>query len=109
MKRLSVAVAVDGVTAAGEDGKPGGLHPALGRGDAADRAAGPHGGRLQRRSAATRSRVVNVASPTPATEGVVAANPLMGFDKNDIMRAVELGVLAVVGMLMMLLRRPARC
>jgi flagellar M-ring protein FliF len=33
---------------------------------------------------------------------VTAASPLMGFDKNDIMRAAELGVLGIVALLMML-------
>jgi flagellar M-ring protein FliF len=47
--------------------------------------------------------VVNVRFPsTDDQEGVTASNPLMGFDKNDIMRTVELIVLAVVGVLMML-------
>ena len=47
--------------------------------------------------------VVNVRFPTPDdAEGVSAANPLMGFDKNDIMRAAELGVLVMVALLMML-------
>ena len=33
---------------------------------------------------------------------VTAANPLMGFDKNDIMRAAEVAVMAIVAILMML-------
>jgi flagellar M-ring protein FliF len=45
--------------------------------------------------------VVNVRFPTADTAGgTEAANPLMGFDKNDIMRGVELLVLAIVGVLM---------
>jgi len=35
-------------------------------------------------------------------DGVTAASPLMGFDKNDIMRAAEVGVMAIVAILMML-------
>ncbi|MGH6998369.1 MAG: flagellar M-ring protein FliF C-terminal domain-containing protein, partial [Phenylobacterium sp.] len=45
--------------------------------------------------------VVNVRFPSAdAAGGVETANPLMGFDKNDIMRAVELGILALVAILM---------
>jgi len=47
--------------------------------------------------------VVNVRFPAADNaEGVSASNPLMGFDKNDIMRAVELGILAVVAVMMMM-------
>ena len=46
--------------------------------------------------------VINVRFPAPdVSGGTEAANPLMGFDKNDIMRAIEIGVLAIVGILMM--------
>ena len=59
-------------------------------------------------TAATRCRWSTCASPTPTdAEGVSAANPLMGFDKNDIMRAVELGVLALVaGLILFFVIRP---
>ncbi|MBX3483835.1 flagellar basal-body MS-ring/collar protein FliF [Phenylobacterium sp.] len=101
VKRLSVAVAVDGATApAGKDGKPGAYTPRSAQ-------------EMQQIEQLVRSAVgfnsdrgdqisvVNVRFPTAADEGgVEAANPLMGFDKNDIMRAVELAVLAVVGILM---------
>ena len=100
VKRLSVAVAVDGATAPGKDGKPG-----------------PYTARtaeeMQRIEQLVRASVgfnqergdqitvVNVKFPVAAdTGGVQAASPLMGFDKNDIMRAVELAVLAIVGILM---------
>ena len=47
--------------------------------------------------------VINVKFPTPDdSEGVTAASPLMGFDKNDIMRGAELGIMAIVAILMML-------
>ncbi|MFZ5720769.1 MAG: flagellar basal-body MS-ring/collar protein FliF [Pseudomonadota bacterium] len=100
VKRLSVAVAVDGATAAGEDGKPGEYTPRSEE-------------EMQRIEQLVRTAVgfdadrgdqvsvINVRFPTvDSGEGVVAASPLMGFDKNDIMRAVELAVLAVVGILM---------
>lgn len=102
MKRLSVAVAVDGTTAIGQDGKPGAYTPRTAE-------------EMQRIEQLVRTAVgynadrgdqvtvVNVPFPTldaGAGEGVTASNPLMGFDKNDIMRAVELAVLAIVAILM---------
>ena len=100
VKRLSVAVAVDGITAEGKDGKPGAYTPRSAQ-------------EMQQIEQLVRSAVgynadrgdqvtvVNVRFPSAADpEGVTAANPLLGFDKNDIMRAAELGVLAVVAVLM---------
>ena len=100
VKRLSVAVAVDGVTAIGKDGKPGAYTPRSAE-------------EMQRIEQLVRASVgfntdrgdqmsvVNVRFPSPEdTGGVAAASPLMGFDKNDIMRAAELAVLAIVGILM---------
>lgn len=101
VKRLSVAVAVDGATApAGADGKPGAYTPRSAE-------------EMQRIEQLVRTAVgfnaergdqvsvVNVRFPTADTAGgTEAANPLMGFDKNDIMRGVELLVLAIVGVLM---------
>lgn len=102
VKRLSVAVAVDGLTAPGKDGKPGPYTPR----SAQDMAQIEQlvrtavGFNPQR---GDQVSVVNVRFPNDATsEGVSAANPLAGFDKNDIMRVAELGVLAVVALLMML-------
>ena len=101
VKRLSVAVAVDGATApAGKDGKPGAYTARSAE-------------EMQRIEQLVRTAVgfnqdrgdqvsvINVKFPAVDDgEGVVASSPLMGFDKNDIMRAVELGVLALVGILM---------
>jgi flagellar M-ring protein FliF len=101
IKRLSVAVAIDGVTATGKDGKPG---PYTARSaeemqhlnDLVKAAMGystDRGDQIQ---------VVNVRFPDAEDgEGVSAASPLMGFDKNDIMRAIELGVLALVSILIL--------
>lgn len=102
VKRLSVAVAVDGNTALGKDGKPGAYTPRSAQ-------------EMQQIEQLVRSAVgfsqdrgdqvtvVNVRFPgADDAEGVTAANPLMGFDKNDIMRAAELGVLAVVAVLMIM-------
>ncbi len=100
VKRLSVAVAVDGVTAIGKDGKPGAYTARSAE-------------EMQRIEQLVRASVgfnqdrgdqisvINVKFPvTPDAGGVEATNPLMGFDKNDIMRAAELAVLAIVGILM---------
>jgi flagellar M-ring protein FliF len=103
VKRLSVAVAVDGATApAGADGKPGAYTARSAE-------------EMQRIEQLVRTAVgfnqergdqvsvINVRFPSDATAGgVEAANPLMGFDKNDIMRGAELGVLVLVALLMML-------
>ena len=100
IKRLSVAVAVDGATALGKDGKPGAYTARSAE-------------EMQRIEQLVRASVgfnqdrgdqisvINVKFPTADDAGgVEAASPLMGFDKNDIMRAAELAVLAVVGILM---------
>jgi flagellar M-ring protein FliF len=102
VKRLSVAVAVDGATAVGKDGKPGPYTPrsAQEMQQIEQLVRSAVGFDQQRGDQVT---VVNVRFPASAdAEGVTAASPLMGFDKNDIMRAAELGVLAVVALLMML-------
>ena len=100
VKRLSVAVAVDGVTAIGKDGKPGAYTPR-----SAQEMANIE--QLVRAAVGFSSergddvKVVNVKFPTvDDAGGVTAASPLMGFDKNDIMRAAELAVLTLVGILM---------
>jgi len=101
IKRLSVAVAVDGVTAPGKDGKAGAYTPRTAEemqhlNDLVKAAMGfstDRGDQLQ---------VVNVRFPDAEDgEGVAASNPLMGFDKNDIMRVVELGVLGLVSVLIL--------
>ena len=102
VKRLSVAVAVDGVTAPGANGEPGEYTARnaeeMERIEQLVRAA--VGFNADRGDQVT---VVNVRFPSAADpDGVIAASPLMGFDKNDIMRGVELAVLAIVAILMML-------
>jgi flagellar M-ring protein FliF len=102
VKRLSVAVAVDGITPVGKDGKPGPYQPrsAQEMQQIQDLVRSAVGFNQQRGDQVT---VVNVKFPSADDgEGVAAASPLMGFDKNDIMRAAELGVLGIVALLMML-------
>jgi flagellar M-ring protein FliF len=100
VKRLSIAVAVDGVTAPGVDGKPGAYTPR----SAED---------MQRIEQLVRSAigfnqergdqvsVVNVRFNRDAINGGVEAKGglLANFDKNDIMRAAEMGILLVVAAL----------
>ncbi|MCA6318922.1 flagellar basal-body MS-ring/collar protein FliF, partial [Phenylobacterium sp.] len=101
IKRLSVAVAVDGVTAPpGEDGKPGAYTPRpaaeMQRIEQLVRTA--VGFDQQRGDQVT---VINVQFPSAdgLGSGVVAANPLMGFDKNDIMQIVQWVILLIVALL----------
>jgi flagellar M-ring protein FliF len=103
IKKISVAVAVDGVTGpTSKDGKPGPYKARtaeeMANIDALVKAAVGFD--------QTRGDVVQVKNvPFPHDsdlEGVTAAGPLSGFDKNDIMRAVELGVLGIVAVLIML-------
>jgi flagellar M-ring protein FliF len=107
IKRLSVAVAVDGLSQPGKDGKPGPYAPRTAEemqhlNDLVKAAIGFSSDR------GDQVQVVNVRFPDAQdAEGVSAANPLMGFDKNDIMRTVELAVLAVVaGLILFFVIRP---
>lgn len=103
IKRVSVAVAVDGVTAPGANGRPGAYTARtaqdMQRIEALVKAS--IGFSTDRGDQVT---VVNVRFPSDAdADGTTAASPLMGFDKNDIMRAIELGVLAIVVILLLFL------
>jgi flagellar M-ring protein FliF len=102
VRRLSVAVAVDGVTAAAAGGKPGAYSPRSAE-------------EMQRIEQLVRSAVgfdqergdqitvVNVRfDRPPAAEAAGAAASPFSFDKNDIMRGVELGVMLVVAVLLVL-------
>ncbi len=102
VRKLSVAVAVDGLTAPGADGKPGEYAPRSAE-------------EMQRLEQLVRAAVgfdqargdvvtvVNVRFPREeAAGGTEAASALAAFDKNDIMRGVELAVLAVIALLILL-------
>jgi flagellar M-ring protein FliF len=103
IKKIAVAVAVDGVNGpADKKGKPGAWAP---RSEAEmakiKELVSTAVGYDQTRG--DQISVVNVKFPSAdSSEGVTSANPLMGFDKNDIMRAAELGVMGIVALLMML-------
>lgn len=99
VQRLSVAVVVDGVRPVGADGAPGEYaarsEEEIARIEELVRTA--VGFNEARGDQVT---VVNMPFDAPAaTGGVEAGNPLMDFDKNDIMRAVELAILAIVALL----------
>ena len=99
IQRLSVAVAVDGVRPVGENGQPGEYAPRseeeMQRIEQLVRTA--VGFNEERGDQVT---VVNMPfDPVDTGQGVEAGNPLTAFDKNDIMRAVELAVLAIVALL----------
>ncbi len=101
IRKLSVSVAVDGVTGAPVKGKPGAYTPRtadeMSKLDALVRSAvgvptdGPAG----------VVKVINVRfqQPEGAEGGVAGASPL-SFDKNDFMRFGELGVMLVVAALL---------
>ena len=100
VKKLSVAVAVDGITAPGADGKPGAYTARTAQ-------------EMQRIEQLVRSAVgydtsrgdqisvINVRFDRDITAGgtVAAGSKLLDFDKNDLMRGAELLVLAAVSAL----------
>ncbi|MFN3859416.1 MAG: flagellar basal-body MS-ring/collar protein FliF [Caulobacter sp.] len=101
IRKLSVSVAVDGVTAVGADGKPGAYTPRtpeeMAKLDELVKAAV---GFDQQRG--DQVRVVNVRfARDPATEGGTEAGGLLSFEKNDIMRFAELGVAGLIGILLL--------
>jgi flagellar M-ring protein FliF len=102
VKKLSVAVAVDGATAVGADGKPGAYTPrsAQEMQQIQDLVRAAVGFDQARGDIVT---VVNVRFPREDADagGTTAANPLMGFDKNDIMRFAELGIAGLVAILIL--------
>ncbi|THD62185.1 flagellar basal-body MS-ring/collar protein FliF [Phenylobacterium sp.] len=104
VKKIAVAVAVDGAygPADKKTGKPG-AYSARSAAEMAQIQSLVQTAVGYDKDRGDQVTVVNVKFPTADdAEGVTAANPLMGFDKNDIMRAAELGVMAIVAILMML-------
>ncbi|MDO1558178.1 flagellar basal-body MS-ring/collar protein FliF [Brevundimonas sp. 2R-24] len=102
VRKLAVAVAVDGVTAPGQNGQPGQYQPRSEEDmqrirelvQAAVGIDAERGDQLQ---------VLNVRfdRQTDAVGGTEATSSMFDFDKNDIMRGVEMLVLAIVGLLML--------
>jgi len=99
IKKLSIAVAVDGVTTPGAKGKPDAYAPRTAE-------EMQHIDQLVRSAAgfdSTRGDQVSVINVRfdrdAAVEGVTATNKMLDFDKNDIMRGAELLVAAIVAAL----------
>jgi flagellar M-ring protein FliF len=102
MKKVAVAVAVDGVTAApGKDGKPGAYTPRTADEiqqieELVKTAIGYDAAR------GDQVKVTNIRFPTAEDQGLTEGGLMAGFDKNDLMRVAEIGVLAVVALLILL-------
>jgi len=102
IKNLSVSVAVDGVTGPTLNGRPGAYTPRspdeMAKLEELVKAA--VGFNPERKDVV---KVINVrfAHPEIGDAGEKSGNPLTSFDKNDIMRAVELGLGALVVMLLL--------
>jgi flagellar M-ring protein FliF len=105
VKRLSVAVAVDGVTTIGPKGKVSyAPRPADEMKKIEDLVRSAVGYSAQRGDVVS---VVNVRFDHGDEEGTAAGNPLVNFDKNDMMRMAELGVLLVMaGLVVFFVVRP---
>ena len=100
VKKLSVSVAVDYVVPLDAKGKPGAPRPLT----ADERSNIENLVKAAVGFDATRGDQVTVANvkflrDAAAEGGAVAKSPLAAFDKNDIMRAAELGILALVATL----------
>jgi flagellar M-ring protein FliF len=102
IKKLAVAVAIDGVTApAGKDGKPGAYTPRTEEERAqleelVKTAVGFDAAR------GDQVKVTNIRFPQPEDQALGKSGILAGFDKNDIMRMAELGVLAIVAIMILI-------
>ncbi|MCA0356108.1 MAG: flagellar M-ring protein FliF [Proteobacteria bacterium] len=102
IKKVAVAVAIDGVSAPmGKDGKPGAYTPRTAEEiqqieELVKTAVGFDAAR------GDQVKVTNIKFPQPEDQGLEKAGLLSGLDKNDIMRFAELGVLAVVALLILL-------
>ncbi|USQ97144.1 flagellar basal-body MS-ring/collar protein FliF [Caulobacter sp. RL271] len=102
IKKVAVAVAIDGVTAPmGKDGKPGAYTPRTAQEiqqieELVKTAVGYDAAR------GDQVKVTNIKFPQPEDQGLEKQGLLAGFDKNDIMRFAELGILGVVALLILL-------
>jgi flagellar M-ring protein FliF len=102
IKKLAVAVAIDGVTAPpGKDGKPGAYTPRTEEERAqleelVKTAVGFDAAR------GDQVKVTNIRFPQAEDQNLGKSGLLAGFDKNDIMRMVELGILAIVAIMILI-------
>jgi flagellar M-ring protein FliF len=106
VKRLSVAVAVDGVQGPSVHGKPGPYRPRTPQ-EMAQIEQLVHSAMGFDTARGDQATVVNVKfDQSTEDEGVSAASPF-NFDKNDLMRVAELGVLVVVaGLIIFFVAKP---
>jgi flagellar M-ring protein FliF len=102
IRKVAVAVAVDGVVAPpGKDGKPGAYTPRSAEEMAQlEQLVKTAVGFDQARG--DQVSVVNVRFPQPEEQGLGKTGLMAALDKNDIMRFAELGVLAIVALLVLL-------
>ena len=102
IKKVAVAVAIDGITAPmGKDGKPGAYTPRSAEEirqieELVKTAVGYDAQR------GDQVKVTNIKFPQPEDQGLEKQGLLAGFDKNDIMRFAELGILGVVALLVLM-------
>ncbi len=102
VRKVAVAVAIDGITAPmAKDGKPGAYTPRTAEEIAqieelVKTAVGFDAAR------GDQVKVTNIKFPQPEDQGLEKQGLLAGFDKNDIMRFAELGILGVVALLVLL-------
>ncbi|ALL14319.1 flagellar basal-body MS-ring/collar protein FliF [Caulobacter henricii] len=102
IKKLAVAVAIDGVTApAGKDGKPGAYTPRTEeeRAQLEDLVKTAIGFDAAR---GDQVKVTNIRFPQPEDQALDKAGLLASFGKNDIMRIAELAVLGIVAIMILL-------
>jgi len=97
VKRLSVAVAVDGVTSLGAKGKTAYAPRSADEMKRIDELVRSAVGYNAARGDVVS--VINVRFDHGEQEGTAAGLPLLNFDKNDMMRMAELGVLLVMAAL----------
>ncbi|HET9161183.1 MAG TPA: flagellar basal-body MS-ring/collar protein FliF, partial [Caulobacteraceae bacterium] len=109
VKKLSVSVAVDYVTPVDAKGKAGTPRPLTAdeRTNIESLVKAAVGFDATRGDQVTVANVKFLRDAAGGEGGVVAKSPLMAFDKNDIMRGAELGVLAIVaGLVIFFVIRP---
>jgi len=100
LRKISVAVAVDGVSTLGKDGKAAYTPRSAEDMKRIDELVRSAVGYDQTRG--DQVSVVNVrfAQPADVAGGTAAGAPLLNFDKNDVMRGAELLILGLVAVLM---------
>lgn len=104
LKKISVAVAVDGITAPGKGGKPGAWTPRSEkeRAELEELVKAAVGFDAERGDTVKVTNVRFAREAADEAGATAKAGLLSGFDKNDIMRIIELAVLGIMGVLLLL-------